>query len=485
MVQHVTIITELMTKIERLTNRLDQLEAENRSLKVQVQKLKKNSRNSSKPPSSDIVKPKKNKSTKTDTDPENKRKQGGQPGHPKHTRPLYTDEQINEFYNHLLESCPECGSEVIPRFDIEHRRQQQLEIKEEPVIKTEHRSYAVWCPVCKKFHYKPFPKHVIKEGFFQERITTLVAYMKGVCHCSFSTIRKYIRDVLGETVCRGYLRKVLEKVTSSLDDSYDELLKRLPLETIVNADETGHKDKGDKFWTWLFRTDLYVLFKIDKTRSTQVLIDVLGESFNGVLGCDYYSSYRCYMRRFDVLIQFCIAHLIRDVRFLTNLPEQENKDYGNRILDGIRDMFKIIHNRDSFPNGSFQTALEASKKTIIEAASTNVPSLLGKKGKELYTHAKNMAHRFDLHGESYFTFITTPNADPTNNIAEQAVRFVVIDRHITQGTRGEAGRKTAERLWTVVGTCQLQGRSAFNFIREAVHAYFHDQPSPSLLSSPT
>ena len=96
-----------------------------------------------------------------------------------------------------------------------------------------------------------------------------------------------------------------------------------------------------------------------------------------------------------------------------------------------------------------------------------------------------MAHRFNLHGESYFTFITTPNADPTNNIAEQAVRFVVIDRHITQGTRGEAGRKTAERLWTVVGTCQLQGRSAFNFIREAVHAYFHDQPSPSLLSSPT
>ena len=485
MIQHFTIITDLTARVEKLTTRNDYLEEENRRLEVQVQKLSKNSKNSSKPPSSDIVKPKKNQSNKNDSDPNKKRKQGAQPGHTKHTRTFYTDEQIDEFHNYILESCPECGSEVIPRFDMEHRRQQQIEIKKIPVVKTEHRSYAVWCPTCQKFHYKPFPKNVIKEGFFQERITTLVAYMKGVCHCSFSTIRKYIRDVLGEKISRGYLRKVLEKVTVSLDGSYDELLNRLPLETIVNADETGHKDKGDKFWTWLFRTDLYVLFKIDKSRATQVLIDVLGESFNGVLGCDYYSSYRCYMRQFGILIQFCIAHLIREVRFLTNLPEQENKDYGNRILDEIREMFKIIHNRDSFPNGSFQTALEASKKRIIEAATTNIPSRLDKKGKEVYKNAKNMAYRFNKHGESYFTFITTPNADPTNNIAEQAVRFVVIDRHITQGTRGEAGRKTSERLWTVIGTCQLQGRSAFNFILEAVHAYFNGQPSPSLIPSPT
>ena len=96
-----------------------------------------------------------------------------------------------------------------------------------------------------------------------------------------------------------------------------------------------------------------------------------------------------------------------------------------------------------------------------------------------------MADRFRKHGEAYFTFITTPGMDPTNNIAEQAVRFIVIDRHVTQGTRSEAGRKTAERLWTVVGTCQLQGRSAFNFILAAVHAYFHGQPAPSLLPSPT
>ncbi len=252
-----------------------------------------------------------------------------------------------------------------------------------------------------------------------------------------------------------------------------------------NVDETGHKDKGEKFWTWVFRAELYVLFKIDKTRSTQVLIDVLGESFNGALGCDYFSSYRSYMRRFDAVLQFCIAHLIRDVRFLTNLPDKETKAYGNRILDGIRELFKIIHNRASFSKVSFRAALEQAKQTILIAATTNVPSLLDKNGKELKRHAKNMADRFGKHGEAYFTFITIPGMDPTNNIAERAVRFIVIDRHVTQGTRSPAGRKTAERLWTVVGTCQLQGRSAFNFILAAVHAYFHGHPSPSLLPPPT
>jgi len=492
-----SIIETLLKENERLRQENRQLrdivETLNRRIDTLEEKLaasKKNSRNSSKPPSSDIVKPPKPEPKTNEAD--TKRKIGGQPGHPKHTRSLFTEDQINVPHNHVHPCCPDCGSEVELRLDLEPRRIQQIEIKEVPVIREEHRSYAVWCDECEKIHYKPFPENVVKEGFFKERITAVVAYMKCVCHASFSTIRKYIRDVLGETVARSFLRKVIAKVTASLDSPYEELLNRLPLETIVNADESGHKDWGanpaenrHKFWTWVFRAELYVLFKIDKTRSTQVLIDVLGESFNGVLGCDYFSSYQSYMRRFDIILQFCLAHLIRDVRFLTNLPDKESKAYGTRILDGIRELFKTIHNRDSFTQASLRVALEQAKQTIIKAATTDVPSLLDKHGKELKRHAKNMAERFRKHGEAYFTFMTTPGMEPTNNIAEQAVRFVVIDRHVTQGTRGEAGQKTAERLWTVVGTCQLQGRSAFNFILAAVHAHFHGEPAPSLIPSPT
>jgi transposase len=175
-----------------------------------------------------------------------------------------------------------------------------------------------------------FPPEVYKEGLFKERLTSLVAYMKNVCHASFSTIRKYIRDVLGEKVSRGYLRKVIEKVSVSLQGPYNELLDRLPLETIVNVDETGHKENGDRFWTWVFRAELYVLFKIDKSRGSKVLIDVLGKELDGVMGCDYFSAYRKHMKDFNVAIQFCIAHLIRDIRFLTTLKDAETKVYGQK-----------------------------------------------------------------------------------------------------------------------------------------------------------
>ena len=68
-----------------------------------------------------------------------------------------------------------------------------------------------------------FPENIVKEGLFKARLTATVAYMKNVCHASFSTIRKFIRDVLGENVSRGYLRKVIEKVSQSLEAPYTDL----------------------------------------------------------------------------------------------------------------------------------------------------------------------------------------------------------------------------------------------------------------------
>ena len=71
-----------------------------------------------------------------------------------------------------------------------------------------------------------------------------------------------------------------------------------------------------------------------------------------------------------------------------------------------------------------------------------------------------------------------------DRVADQAIRFIVIDRHVTQGTRSAKGQRANERLWTVIATCALQGCSAFEFILQAVQAYFQDAPSPSLLLDP-
>ena len=125
--------------------------------------------------------------------------------------------------------------------------------------------------------------------------------------------------------------------------------------------------------------------------------------------------------------------------------------------------------------------MEKAQTNIRRIAIHAAPTHLNENGKEVLTEAQNMANRFRFHGDAYFRFITTPGMDPTNNVAEQAIRFIVIDRYVTQGTRSVKGREANERLWTVVGTCELQGRSAYSFILQAVHAYIYNEPAPSLL----
>lgn len=464
----VKVICELSRQDDLLQKRVEELERK-------VARLSKNSTNSSKPPSSDITRPAPQRRQ------QGERQIGAQPGHPRHERPAFPEADIQASHDYRLDACPECGNADITFLDGPPRVLQQMEIEEVIVRKEEHRSYPVWCDRCGKIHYHPFPEAVVKEGLFKERLTALVTYMKAVDHASFSTIRKFVRDVMGENVSRGYLRKVVEKASHALDAPYAELLGRLPLEPALNVDETGHKDNGGKFWTWVFRAELYVLFKIDKTRGSKVLLDVLGEEFNGVLGCDYFSAYHKYMTDFNITVQFCIAHLIRDIKFLTGLPDAETRAYGTRLLAAVKAMFKVIHQRDHVEPAAFQRALERARDRILEVALNDVPSRLDGNGKELKREAFHMAKRFRENGQAYFEFITTPGIGPTNNLAEQAVRFVVIDRRITQGTRSEKGRETCERLWTVVGTCAMQGRSAFEFIRMAVRAYFRGEPAPSLL----
>jgi transposase len=123
----------------------------------------------------------------------------------------------------------------------------------------------------------------------------------------------------------------------------------------------------------------------------------------------------------------------------------------------------------------FRKKLERVRDRIMVMALTHVPAT---------KEAQNIAERFRKHGKAYFQFITTPGIAPTNNLAEQAIRFVVIDRLVTQGTRSERGRQWCERIWTVMATCARQGRSAFEFILESVKAYFDDRPGPSLLPAP-
>jgi len=461
---------------ERLQRQVQALEQAVVALTEQVRLLQeklacaaKDSSTSSKPPSSDIVKP-----PKPEPPPgQDRRNIGGQPGHPRHQRAAFPEGEVNGGpFDHLLECCPDCGHAVQP-ISGPPRVVQQMDVLPPPVVVEEHRGHPAWCPKCLKVHYAALPAKVEEGGLVGPNLTVLIAYLKGVCHASYSTVRKFLRDVARVTISRGQLAKVIAKVSEALAGPYGELLRALPSEPILNVDETGHKDRGQRLWTWCFRAELYTLFKIDPSRSVDVLVEVLGSEFAGVLGCDHFSAYRRYMREFDVRVQFCLAHLIREVKFLTTLPDYRDVLYGVRLQMTLEGLFGVIHRREQLSEEAFARRLQEARQRVLRAG-------LQDTGTE---HSRRLAKRFKKYGEDYFTFITTPGLEPTNNAAERAIRFVVIDRLVTQGTRSETGQRFCERIWTVIATCGQRGWSVFEYLQEAVRAHFGGGPAPSLLGA--
>ena len=303
------------------------------------------------------------------------------------------------------------------------------------------------------------------------RLTALIGCLKGGCHASYSTTQKFLQDVLGASLSEGMLTKVVQKVSRSLAAPYQELLDRLWTEKYLNIDETGHKEKGKRWWNWCFRALAFTVFHLADSRGSAVLERVLGRECEAVIGSDHFSAYRKYMKDAPIEVQFCLAHLIRELKFLTESSTPAIAAYGDRLLVALKKIFRLIHKRAQLPEAAFRKRMEVLRDDFLKMA----------KRTQAGGGARVLAKRFRKYGSEYFTFITHPGIEPTNNVAERAIRFTVIDRKITQGTRGLNGRQWSERIWTTMATCSQQGRSAFTYIAAAVQALFSKTEPPSLL----
>ena len=458
----VLIETAVADAVAPLKARIAELEAE-------VARLKKNSSTSSKPPSSDIVKPPRPLPA---SGRRKKRRRGGQSGHDRHLRTPFPPEQVDHPWVYEL---PELGPDWEP-LD-EFRTLQQVDLVSKLFEVHEHRARLYRSRITGEILAAPLPQAVTRAGLIGPRLSALLAFQKGACHMSYTSIQTFLGDVLGLRLSTGQLAKIIQKFSDSLAASHAEVQAVLPQQTTMNIDETGHPENGKDLWTWGFHvpgSQGFTFFHIDPSRSTQVLYEFLGETFSGIIGCDYYSVYRKFLRETDARMQFCWAHLVRDVKFLTTLTDTVTCRYGQKLLAKIKHLFRLWHRREQMPREKWECAVRRAQAGVL-ARARRAPSR---------SEAQLIAQRFRDHGKHYFTFLAVEGVEPTNNAMEQRMRFVAIDRRITQGTRGEPGRRWCERMWTVLATCVQQGRSAFKFLYDSIVAHFSDRLPPSLLAQP-
>ena len=255
-------------------------------LERQLALHKRNSTNSSKPPSSDGLageqrpRGRKHKS---------KRKPGGQPGHPGHHRELVPTAEVSAIEVVLPQQCRHCGNHLPQKpsrvsIDGESRRHQVTEI---PAVKahiTEYQFPNVVCGSCGKATRAPLPEEIA--GRFGPQLTALIAYWTVVCRLPRRLVEAMLADVLGIEISLGSTQKAWEEISQAVEQPVCELQAQLPREAVLNVDATGWRTNGDKRWIWALVANQFVFYAVASNRSAEVLVSLLGAVFRGILCSD-------------------------------------------------------------------------------------------------------------------------------------------------------------------------------------------------------
>jgi hypothetical protein len=468
------LIAELRVLVAAQAEQLARQDQRIAELELELAKSKKDSSNSSKSPSSDIVKPPKKKG-----DRRKKSKRGGQKGHSRKLREPLPPERVDEQITYEMndDDVRELGLTLTDDFEIV----QHVELLNLPIHVTEHR--------LRKYldgegnTVLPDVPELKNRPIFGPRMLAMIGWLKSRAHCSYSTIAVWMSDVLQIPVSRGYLAKLCNgTISASLADAHDELKRAISEQPQLGSDESSLKNNGKKNWIWCITAPLFTLFHIAASRGRKVLEELIGTDYDGHVHFDYFSANCSFAWNFDIKAQYCWAHLIRDIRFLSKHPNKQTKAWAESLLDRSRRMFSAWHRRDEMTEAGFHRSMITHRCRFLE--------IVGKPPDS--KEAANLAKRFETiemddgshydMSQDYFRFMFVSGVEPTNNHSEQQVRHCVIDRRITQGTRSEAGQRYHERMWTAIATCTKQGRSFFHFLHGSIEANLACQPAPSLLT---
>ena len=241
---------------------------------------------------------------------------------------------------------------------------------------------------------------------------------------------------------------ISKQVAKKLGDNHYEIMKAIRSSKIVYADETKYKLNGQTWWLWTFVCEDAVLFVIRKSRSKEVVEEILGAKFGGILVSDGWIVYS----KFAEILQRCWAHLLRECDSLED--KYKDFEFKNKQIHNL--FIEICKIRKDPPPEDKRRILQQEMKKRLEFISRNM--LTDRRFKKLGTKILNGL-------ESWFTCVVHTNVEPTNNFAEQALRELIIQRKIMGGLRSKDGAVVLERVATCLTTWKKQRKPLFETLR--------------------
>ena len=425
---------------------------------VLEEQLNKNSKNSSKPPSTD------QKSNSTGSKNTRKNRSKGV------NRKSFPPDQVNHFVDCSLESCPLCGSKELSELD-KTLSLQQVDLPEVKPIVTQYNCKQHRCESCGTPSFARLPEGV-PDSAFGIRLMALITALTGALHLSKRDAIWLVKNLYDIDISEGSIINVEERVASALKQVYERIHRHVTQSLLPkHFDETSWRDRGKTHYVWTASTLAATCLHIDRSRSREAFQGFIETLSQAPVVTDRYAVYN----QLEQPHQYCLAHLIRECRKYSERDGPDGK-IGNALE---KELIQVCRNHREFREG------------LISKQARNGRFRHQKKRLENYLldgfieGSKEIASFCDRLLDSFshlWVFSNFTDVEPTNNLAERDLRRIVLWRKKSYGTRSDRGQRYVERIGSVVQTLKKAGANILEFIQRAVSDFYQGKSDPMINS---
>lgn len=450
------VVAEQASLIEKLTAEIAELRA----------RLNMNSRNSSKPPSSDGYGKPAPKSRRTRSG----KKPGKQPGDPGHHLAPRSDPDATKV--HPPSTCERCGSDLADAAVTGRVVRQVFDLPPVALFCTEHQAERKRCR-CGAETTGTFPSEATAPACYGPALRAYVCYLVTRQHIPVARVAELLRDTYGAPVATGTIVAMVREGAAMLEEFLARVKELLIASDVAHADETGLRVEAHLQWVHAVSTTDLTLYHLDTERGTTAM-DTMGviEHLRGVLVHDGWASYRTYEHLIHGL---CNAHHLRE---LDAAGSTDDQGWANEMAGLLTDTWlMVLETKTAGMNAlsSIQLAeLRAKYDAIIAAGHLANPPVAptGRRGRPRRTKAHNLLLRLDNYADDVLRFATDFTVPFDNNLSERDVRMVKIAQKVSGGFRSKDGAQAFLAFRSYLSTAAKQGVNRLEVLRQL----FNDGP---------
>jgi transposase len=444
----VRVLLMMDARIRALEERVDSLENQ----------LAKNSRNSSKPPSSDGFRKPAPKSLREKSE----RKSGGQPGHTGHTLKMADKPDHTEV--HRVKECEHCGRSLADQSSDNFEKRQVYDLPPLRLIVTEHQAEIKTCP-CGHLNKAAFPNGVNAPVQYGNGVKAAAVYLKNYQLLPYARTCELMGDLFGCPLSEGTLANIMAQSRNLAEAPVEMIKKQISQAAVAHFDETGSRVEGRLWWTHTASTAAATCYGIHRKRGREATDEIgILPAFMGRAIHDFWKAYFGY----DSLHGLCNAHHLRELIFV---HEQHGQDWAERMIDCLIDIKDAVD-----AAGETTDRLAAEKVRVFETryrhildegyAQNPLPAqpraAKKKRGRRKKTKPRNLLERLDEHRDQALAFMYDFNVPFDNNQAERDLRMMKVQQKISGMFRTEDGAEAFCRIRSYISTARKNGVGAMD-----------------------